>query len=159
MPGTVRYGAYVPYWRLSRGAITAALGSGGGRGARSVASFDEDTTSLGVEAARVALRSAPVGATPTDLYFSTTSPAYADKTNATAMHAALALPSHAGAYDLVGSVRSHVAACTIACAVGGLVVLSDIRTGLPGGSDESAGGDAGVALLFADGPEVIAETI
>jgi 3-hydroxy-3-methylglutaryl CoA synthase/uncharacterized OB-fold protein len=159
MPGIVSYGAYVPYWRLSRGAITGALGSGGGRGTRSVASFDEDTTSLGVEAARVALRSAPDGVSPSDVYFSTTSPAYQDKTNATAIHAALALPSQVGAYDLVGSVRSNVAACGIGGAAGGLVVLSDIRTGLPGGSDESSGGDAGVALLFADGPDVLAETI
>jgi 3-hydroxy-3-methylglutaryl CoA synthase/uncharacterized OB-fold protein len=159
MPGIVSYGAYVPYWRLSRGAITGALGSGGGRGTRSVASFDEDTTSLGVEAARVALRSAPHGVSPSDVYFSTTSPAYQDKTNATAIHAALALPSHVGAYDLVGSVRSNVAACGVGGAAGGLVVLSDIRTGLPGGSDESSGGDAGVALLFADGPDVLAETI
>jgi len=159
MPGIVSYGAYVPYWRLSRGAITGALGSGGGRGTRSVASFDEDTTSLGVEAARVALRSAPDGVSPSDVYFSTTSPAYQDKTNATAIHAALALPSHVGAYDLVGSVRSNVAACGVGGAAGGLVVLSDIRTGLPGGSDESSGGDAGVALLFADGPDVLAETI
>ena len=159
MPGIVSYGAYVPYWRLSRGAITGALGSGGGRGTRSVASFDEDTTSLGVEAARVALRSAPDGVSPSDVYFSTTSPAYQVKTNATAIHAALALPSQVGAYDLVGSVRSNVAACGIGGAAGGLVVLSDIRTGLPGGSDESSGGDAGVALLFADGPDVLAETI
>src|SRR6476619_3528716 len=59
MAGLVGYGAYIPYWRLQRGAITAALGSGGGKGLRSVASFDEDTTSLGVEAGRNALAMAP----------------------------------------------------------------------------------------------------
>ena len=31
---------------------------------------------------------------------------------------------------------------------GGLAVMSDIRTGLPGGADESNGGDAAVALLL-----------
>jgi 3-hydroxy-3-methylglutaryl CoA synthase/uncharacterized OB-fold protein len=159
MPGIVSYGAYIPYWRLSRAAIAATLGTGGGKGSRSVASYDEDSTSLGVEAARIALRSAPADAVVHDLIFCTTAPAYLDKTNATAIHAALALPSQVGAYDLVGSVRSNVAACGIGGAAGGLVVLSDIRTGLPGGSDESSGGDAGVALLFADGPDVLAETI
>jgi hydroxymethylglutaryl-CoA synthase len=159
MPGIVSYGAYVPYWRLSRAAIGASLGSGGGKGARSVASFDEDTTSLGVEAGRVALRSAPAGVTPSDVLFTTTSPGYLDKTNATAVHAALALPSHVGAYDVIGSVRSNVVACSLAGRGGGLAVLSDIRTGLPGGADEASGGDAAVALLFADGPDVIAETI
>jgi hydroxymethylglutaryl-CoA synthase len=59
MAGLVGYGAYIPYWRLQRSAITAALGSGGGKGLRSVASFDEDTTSLGVEAGRNALAMAP----------------------------------------------------------------------------------------------------
>ena len=136
-----------------------ALGTGGGKGTRSVASYDEDTTSMGVEAARLALRAAPAGTSPNDVLFATTAPAYADKTNATAIHAALALPSHVGAYDMVGAVRSNAAACTLAGRLGGLAVLADIRTGLPGGADESAGGDAAVALLFGDGPGVLAETI
>ena len=55
MAGIVSYGAYVPYWRLQRSAITASLGSGGGKGLRSVASYDEDTTSMGVEACRNAM--------------------------------------------------------------------------------------------------------
>ena len=68
MRGIVSYGVYVPYWRLQRTAITSTLGSGGGRGTRSVASYDEDTTSMGVEAARIALRNAPDGASsPTRL--------------------------------------------------------------------------------------------
>ena len=159
MPGIVSYGAYVPYWRLQRSAISQALGSGGGKGTRSVASYDEDTTSLGVEAARVALRQAPEGTQPGDVVFTTTAPAYADKTNATTIHAALDLPSSVGAYDLVGAVRSNVVACTLAGRLGGLAVLADIRTGLPGSADESGGGDAAVALVFGDGPGVLAETI
>jgi hydroxymethylglutaryl-CoA synthase len=159
MPGIVSYGAYIPYWRLSRAAIAATLGSGGGKGSRSVASYDEDSTSLGVEAARIALRSAPAGAEVNDVVFCTTTPAYQDKTNATAIHAALALPTSAGAYDAVGAVRSNVMACSLAGAGRGLAVLSDVRTGLPGGADEAAGGDAAVALLFGEGPGVLAETI
>ena len=49
------YGVHLPYWRLDRAAITSTLGSGGGRGFRSVASYDEDTTSMGVEAGRRAM--------------------------------------------------------------------------------------------------------
>ena len=52
------YGAYLPYWRLQRGAIGRTLGSGGGKGTRSVASFDEDSTSMGVESGRIALAGA-----------------------------------------------------------------------------------------------------
>ena len=56
MGGVIAYGAYIPYYRLRRSRIAEVLGSGGGPGSRSVASFDEDTTSMGVEAARAALR-------------------------------------------------------------------------------------------------------
>ena len=52
-------GAYLPYRRLDRSQITAFAGSGGGKGTRTVSSYDEDTTTMGVEAARLALRGAP----------------------------------------------------------------------------------------------------
>jgi hydroxymethylglutaryl-CoA synthase len=158
MAGIVSYGVYVPFWRLQRSAITAALGSGGGRGMRSVASFDEDTTSMGVEASRRALAWAPDGVSPAVVAFATTAPAYADKTNANTIHAALALPSTVGAVDCIGSIRSASAAIMVAELRSGLAVLSDIRGGLPGGADESAGGDAAVALLMGD-EDVIAEAI
>jgi hydroxymethylglutaryl-CoA synthase len=159
MTGIVSYGVYLPHWRLQRAAITAALGSGGGRGTRSVASYDEDSTTLGVEAARRALAIDTDGRTPGLVTFATTVPAYADKTNATAIHAALALPSSVGAVDCVGSVASGFAALQLAALRSGLAVFGDVRTGLPGGADESQGGDAGVALLFGHGADVIAESI
>jgi hydroxymethylglutaryl-CoA synthase len=150
MPGIVSYGAYLPYWRLQRSAISATLGTGAGRGTRSVASYDEDTTSMGVEAARQALAGAPPGWSPSTLIFSTTAPAYADKTNATAIHAALDLEPAVPAFDAVGSVRSGVGAAIAAASAGGLAVLADIRTGRPGSGDESTGGDGAVALGFGD---------
>ncbi len=150
MRGIVSYGAYLPYWRLDRKAIAEALGVPAGSGTRAVASYDEDTTSLGVEAGRAALRGATV--VPQALYFATSDPAYLDKTNATAIHAALDLPTSAFAVDIVGSVRSAVGAMRAARDARGpaLAVLSDIRTGLPGGGDERDGGDGAAAFLFAD---------
>ena len=158
MAGLVGYGAYIPYWRLQRSAITGALGSGGGKGLRSVASFDEDTTSLAVEAGRNALAMAPEGYRANVVAFATTSPAYADKTNATVIHAALGLDRSASSFDTVGAVRSGVAAVEVAQAMNGLAVLSDIRTGLAGGADESNGGDAAVVWAFGEG-DPIAEWI
>lgn len=151
MPGIVSYGAYVPYWRMQRSAITSALGSGGGRGTRSVASYDEDTTSMAVEAGRLALAAAPAGFVPHTLWFATATPAYLDKTNATGIHAALALPDWAGAFDTIGSVRSQVAAM-VGAASGGpqIALVSDIRVGLPGGGDEANGGDAAAAICFGE---------
>ena len=101
MRGILSAAGYVPYRRLNRADIKAFMGSGGGKGTRSVASHDEDTTTLGVEAARLALRSAP-GHTPNSVWFATSVPAYLDKTNATAVAAALRLPGDVGAYDFGG---------------------------------------------------------
>ena len=67
--------AYIPFHRLDRSAIGAALGGGGGKGTRAVASYDEDTTTLGFEAARLALRSAPDAGSPDAVWFSTVTPA------------------------------------------------------------------------------------
>ncbi|MQA13056.1 MAG: hydroxymethylglutaryl-CoA synthase [Pseudonocardiaceae bacterium] len=153
MVGLLAYGAYVPYHRLQRAAIGGVLGSGGGSGTRSVASYDEDSTSMGVEAARVAVSSLPDRSTVRSLHFATATPAYLDKTNATAVHAALDLDRSALAVDAVGSVRSGVGALLAAAGSRepALAVLSDVRTGLPGGADESAGGDGAAAFVLGDG--------
>lgn len=148
MSGIVSYGVYLPYWRLQRSAISQALGSGGGKGTRSVASHDEDTTSLGAEAARIALACAPEGYSPSTLYFATTSPAYADKTNANGIHAALAMKGDVPALDAGGAVRSGYGVARAAYHSNGLAVMSDVRTGLPGGSDEANGGDGAAAFCF-----------
>jgi hydroxymethylglutaryl-CoA synthase len=160
--GIVAYGAYLPYFRLDRKAIGESLGASAGAGTRSVASYDEDTTSMAVEAARAATRAAP-DVRPGALYFATAAPAYLDKTNAAAIHAALALDAHAPAFDMVGSVRSGAGALWAAIDAGRptLAALADIRTGLPGGGDEREGGDGAVAFLLADSRDraVLAEPV
>src|ERR1700730_4392834 len=56
MAGIVSYGSYIPYRRLKRAAIAEVLGVPAAKGERSVASFDEDSVSMAVEATRDALR-------------------------------------------------------------------------------------------------------
>ena len=160
MRGILAYGAYLPYFRLQKSAISKALGTGGGRGTRSVASYDEDATSMAVEVSRILMRNAG-GIVPSSIYFSTATPPSLDKTNATAIHAALDLPSYVFAGDVAGSARSVNVG--LRAALEGsrptLVVASDVRTGRPGSSDEAGTGDAAVAWLIgsdSDGP-VIAE--
>jgi 3-hydroxy-3-methylglutaryl CoA synthase len=159
--GIIGYGTYVPYYRLDRAKITAAMGAGGGRGHRAVAGYDEDTTTMGVEAARNALRGSTV--TPSSIWFATANPAYLDKTNATAIQAALDLPQETWAVDAGGSARSAEAAITGARGTPGIsmAVISDLRTGNPTSNDESGGGDAATALLFGDDEDapVIAHAI
>ncbi len=151
MNGIVAYGAYLPYFRLDRKAIGDSLGASAGAGTRSVASYDEDTTSMAVEAARAALRAAP-SVRPAAVYFATAAPGYLDKTNASAIHAALALDASAPAFDMLGSVRSGAGALSAAIDASRptLAALADIRTGLPGGGDEREGGDGAVAFLLTE---------
>src|SRR5580692_12731386 len=161
--GIVSWGTYLPYWRLQRSAIAGVLGSGGGKGARAVASHDEDTTTLGVEAGRQALAVGPGPTAVQDLFFSTPDPAYLDKTSATTLHAALGLGRACGAYDFAGSSRSAVATLLQALVGAGagrttLGVVSDLRTGLAGSNEERDSGDAAAAFVCA--PEgAVAELI
>jgi len=161
--GIVSIAGYVPYRRLQRADVGRVFASGGGKGARSVASHDEDTTTMGVEAARRALRSAP-GAAPGALWFATATPAYLDKTNATTIHAALHQPADVAAFDFGGALRSGPGALRTALGAPGsgstLVVVADLRDGLPTSGDESAGGDGAAAVLVGDdgpGTPVIAD--
>lgn len=143
MIGVLGYGSYLPAHRLGP--------DSGVRGGRVVASFDEDATTMAVEAAR----GLPAAGS---LWWASTSPPYLDKTNAAAVHAALRLPSSAPAADLVGSARSTFAGLRAALGSGGLVVAADVRVGKPGSLDERAGGDGAAALLLGEG-ELLAEVL
>ncbi|MEV6768453.1 OB-fold domain-containing protein [Nocardia sp. NPDC051030] len=182
--GIAAYGTYLPAHRLSLAEIGATLGTNAGKGTRVVASFDEDSTTMGVVAAARALAvsgSEPSGTPPhpdptvpidgaklppsarrhpSAVYFATTSPAYADKTNATAIHAALDLPESVFVADLAGSARSGIAALRAAARSSGLAILADVRVGRPGSADERGGGDGAAAFLFGGDPiaEIIAES-
>jgi 3-hydroxy-3-methylglutaryl CoA synthase/uncharacterized OB-fold protein len=170
--GISSYGAYLPFRRLDLAGVQPVAGTGGGKGQRTVASYDEDTTTMAVEAARAALGAAEAtGRRPASLWFATTTPAYADKTNATAIHAALRLDPSAPAFDVNGAVRSAMGALRAGLASAGegtgpaLVVAADIRTGLPGSPDEAAGGDGAAALVVGaagegdGGPPLLAELL
>ncbi len=141
MTGLLGYSTYVPAYRL---------------GKRVVAGYDEDSTTMAVAAATELVQGAAVS--PAALYLATSSPAYADKTNASAVHAALGLSSEVFAADLCGTGRSAFAAIRSATQTGGLVVAADVRVGRPGSADEKLGGDGAAALLFGDG-EPIAEVL
>ncbi|WP_138733720.1 OB-fold domain-containing protein [Modestobacter excelsi] len=140
-----RFSAYVPKYRVSRAQIGALVGQSG-RGKRAIANFDEDSTTMAVEAA------APIvadGTQPDSLWFATTSPAYVDKVNATAVHAALGLPSETAAYDLGANFRSGFASILAASRSGGLAVMADVREGKAGGPDDKDSADLAAAFSFA----------
>src|SRR5205807_6489584 len=136
--GIVAYAAYLPRHRLTHEELGAELGVRGGGGRRVIASFDEDSTTMAVEAARGAAGNGPV---PGAINCATTTPPYLDKTNAAAIHAALDLGHDGFAVDVAGSARSAVGAARAAAATGGLAVMADMVTGLPGSAEERGGAD------------------
>ena len=155
MAGIVRYGSYVPYFRLTRAAI------GAGKGERAVASFDEDAVSMAVEAARDAVRG---GVTVDTLLFATLSPAYAEKLDTATIQAALDLPETVSSVALGGSSRMGLAALLLgldlaAAGKRALVCASDLVTSAPGSTRESQGGDAAVAFVTGPDKEAIARVL
>jgi hydroxymethylglutaryl-CoA synthase len=101
-------GAYLPLLRMERTAAAKALNfSGlGGRGAghRAVAGWDEDALTLAVEAARglaVVLES---------VVFASTSAPFTERSHATLLCDALALPSSTQTNDVAGTMRCAVSA-------------------------------------------------
>ncbi len=153
MTGIVSYGSYIPYRRLKRAAISQVLGVAASKGERSVASFDEDSASMAVEAVRSALKAAPA-ATFGTLLFATTTPPYGEKLNAAIVAAATRMPRNLRALDLTGSVRAGIsailqgvdaAANSNLCAV---VAISDARLGAPEGKAEQQNGDGAVAFVL-----------
>jgi 3-hydroxy-3-methylglutaryl CoA synthase len=155
LAGIVRYGSYIPYYRLQRAAI------GAGKGERAVASYDEDSVSMAVEAARDAIRG---GVTVDAVLFATTSPAYAEKLDTATVQAALDLPETVSSVALGGSTRMGLSALLLGldlAAAGrrALVCASDVTVGAPGGSRESQGGDGAIAFVTGGDAEAIARLI
>lgn len=161
--GITSYGSYVPYRRLKRAAIAQVLGIPAGKGERAVASFDEDSVSMAVEAARDALRIA-AGAPIDALVFATTTPPYADKLAAALVGAAVRLPAELRAADSTGSVRAGVSALLqgVDAVRGGarhaLVAMADARLAAPEAKAERTNGD-GAAAFVVGSEHVLAEVV
>ena len=153
--GIVRYGSYIPYFRIQRAAF------GAGKGERAVASYDEDSVSMAVEAARDAARG---GVAVDAVLFATTSPAYAEKLDAATIQAALDLPESIASIGLGGSTRMGMAGLLLGLDLAeagrsALVCASDLVTGLPGGPRESQGGDGAVAFVTGRDRDSIARVL
>lgn len=155
MQGITSIGWYVPAYRLDRAAIGAALHIAAGRGARAVACYDEDATTMAVEAVRAI---ATDWERPSTIWMATTRPTYLERSNASVIASAFGLDD-AGAYDVGASIRGAYAALAAAAAAGApsVAVMSDLRFGRPGSVDDLSGADAAVAVAF--GPNPIAEVL
>ena len=154
MAGIASYGAYIPFHRLARAEIARAWGGSPAPGERAVASYDEDSLTMAVAAARDCLKGvdrASVGG----VYFASTTAPYKEKQTAATIASVLGLPGDVITMDFSGSLRSGTnafKAALDAVAAGSarsiLVLAADTRLGYPSGPGEMNFGDGAAALLI-----------
>ncbi len=153
MIGIKSCGVYLPYYRLNRAEIGKSWGSFQLPGEKAVANFDEDTTTMGVEACRDCLKGID-RATIDGLYFASTTFPYAEKQGAAVLAGALDIPQTAFTVDIGGTLRAGSNAVRLAADAlkggntkGVLVCASDHRLGLPNGQKELEFGDGAAAFV------------
>ncbi len=168
MIGILSYGAYIPRLRLSRKSIYQAMGwfspmlIMGAKGERTMANWDEDTITMGVEAARGALE----GCDKKDiqgLFMASTTFPFQDRQNSTIVATALNLSQDISTQDISGSQRAGTNALLTALEMCEkdqkgpyLVVASDMRKARTGSIYQMYFGDGASALIVGEGEKVIA---
>ena len=154
MVGIESYGVYFPIWRLARSEIGKVWGMPSGPGEKAVASGDEDSLTMAVEAGFDCL----VGIDPSTvdgLIFATTTAPYKEKAGASTIAMVLGLPRTAMTLDLTDTLRAGTTAIKIAkdAIESGscqkvLVLASDARLSEQESFEEQLLGDGAVALLI-----------
>lgn len=160
MAGIVSYGAHIPIYRLNRESLNQVWGEGG-KGEKAVANFDEDSLTMGVEAARDCLKGIEKQSIDA-IYFASTTLPYKEKQAASIIAAALDLREDIVTVDLADSLRSGTIALKMALdaveagsSKNVLVIASDCRIPPPNSAFEPLFGDSAVAFLIgADGVAV-----
>ena len=161
MPGITAYGAYLPRRRLQRSAIAAANTwfdaslRGLARGERTMCSWDEDTVTMAVEAAR---DMGPAAQTQALFLASTTHP-FAVRQNAGIVAEALNLESDLRTMDVAGSLRASTTALmsaldAAAAGAQAIVVAADRRKARAGSPMEMLSGDGAAALQVGSEGEI-----
>lgn len=156
MVGIVSYGAYVPWYRLSRKTIFSAMGWFNPvalPGEKTVANYDEDSVTMAVAAGVDCLRGFKRESID-GLYFASTTSPYRERQNASIIASAFDLRPDIRTADFTNSVRCGTSALFSACeTIKGegaqkiLVCASDCRLGKSGSIQEQIFGDGGAALL------------
>ena len=156
MLGIVSYGAYIPIYRLGRNEITQFWGTGSSGGEKAVANFDEDSLTMGVEAAVDCLRG--IDRELVDgVYFASTTPPYNGKEVASILATAADLRQDIFTADFSGSLKAGASALraavnAVSCGYAKyvLVVASDCRIPAPDSPFELLFGDGAAAFLVGD---------
>jgi len=162
MVGILSYGAYIPMWRIDRSEIAKASGGASMGGERSVASWDEDSLTMAVEASLDCLSGIdPKGID--GIYFATVSSPFKEKQAASIIASALDLRKDAYTFDFTDSFRAGTSAIKAAfdaikagTAKKILVTIADSRRAMPKSEFEQVFGDGAAAFLIGE-DEIIAD--
>ncbi len=166
MAGIVSFGAYIPWYRLSRQTILWTMGWFNPAvllpGKKAVAGYDEDSITMATEAGVDCLNGFPREKIDA-LYFATTTAPYKERQNAGIIAAALDLREDIRTADFTDSVKAGTTALLSAYeavlakgAAQVLVAAADTRLGKMGSAQEHYFGDAAAAFLLGE-ENVIAE--
>jgi 3-hydroxy-3-methylglutaryl CoA synthase len=151
--GIVSIGSYVPYYRIERKTIGAAWGRGALKGEKAVANTDEDSLTMGAEAAIKSLGNVGQDSIKA-LYFASNTPPYAEKSTASTIAAVCGLGEDIFTADLSGTTKAGANALKMALdgASGGNVIVTaaDARAGQPKSDQEQLFGDAAAAAVVGD---------
>ena len=162
MVGIVSYGSYIPSYRLPRDVIAKEWDGPSLGGERALASFDEDSLTLAMNASIDALGDRNPKAVAGVFFASTTSP-YREKQAAATVATVLDTGKELRTMDFTDSLRAGTSALLTALdlAKAGellLVCAGDARMGEPDTLQEQNYGDAGGALVIGS-ENVIAELV
>lgn len=154
MVGIKSYGAYIPFYRLSRDEIARGWGARSLGGEKAVANYDEDSITMAVAAALDCLNGFDRGAVD-GLFFATTTSPYSEKQGASVIAAATDLPRGTRTVDFCNSLRSgsNALASAIDAVKAGavsnvIVTAADCRLGAAGGEPEQLFGDGAAAIML-----------
>ena len=151
MVGITSYGAYVPFWRLSRGAMAKNA-----KGEKPICNYDEDTITMAAAAAIDCLQGVEREAVDGLLFASTNAP-YLEKQAASFVAAAADLRRDIVTADFASSLKAGTTALKLATDVvkaGSakqvMVTAADKRQGPPLSAFDQNFGDGAAALLVGD---------
>lgn len=158
--GILSWGAYIPRLRLDRQAVVEANGwangalAGRAKGTRSFCNWDEDSVTMGVEAARAAL--ARAGGKPERIVFASNTVPFDDRPASVIAAAALLLPPAVRSTDVGRSQRAGTSALIDALSSTqlSLLIAADQRHASPGTTQELAYGDAAASFCVGTGDVV-----
>lgn len=174
MNGIISYGTYIPKYRIKIDSIanfwkknSDEIKKGLGLSEKSVASIDEDATTLALESAQIAVESGKIDlADIKALAVGSESHPYAVKPTSTIVGEILGIPHNYLAIDTQFACKAATAAMRLISKMDelkehkyGLVIGSDVAQAKPGDALEYTAASAAAAFIMGSGGSVIAQIL